>query len=205
MLSKHKILLLIGIALFLIVGIGFHFRAFFLISVIEPIALIIWTFWMLISSIDQRLCWGAVIALCVMVTFRLIPSSEPKLQNQVYAYEFRPQSQMDYWRGILGQGDHDILRGDLKNLLLKVLATSNKYQALESDEINIASTLLPVKTQEYLNNTGKRWSRSNWHSRQTFLSSLFLSVGRKKTKKELDIINEVVQWMETELDINYEK
>ena len=205
MLSKPKILLLIGIALFLIVGIGFHFRAFFLISVIEPIALIIWTFWMLISSIDQRLCWGAVIALCVMITFRLIPSSEPKLQNQVYAYEFRPQSQMDYWRGILGQGDHDILRGDLKNLLLKVLATSNKYQALESDEINIASTLLPVKTQEYLNNAGKKRPRSNWHSMQTFLSSLFLSVGRKKTKKELDIINEVVQWMETELDINYEK
>lgn len=209
MMGKRLKSLLIWIALFLAAGLIYHFRMFLLVNVIEPMALVIWTFWKLVCSLDQRACWGGVIVLFVMVTLRLIPSSEAQLQKPAYTYEARSQSQFDYWQGLIENGDHNCLRNDLKALLLKVIAKSNDFQVLESDEVNISFTTLSVETQEYLLTiTGRKrgvFQGSTCHSLKTFLSGLFQGLSRKTTKKEIDMINEVILWMENELDISYEK
>jgi len=205
--NKRYKYLIVWITILLIAGLLLHFRIFLFTNVIEPIALVFWTFWNVLSGIDQRLCWGGIIILCMIITFRLIPSSGDKLPRPAYNYAFRPPSKVDKWQGMIASGDHVLLRNELKNLLIDVLDQIGRYQAMESDEVKISYTLLPAETQEYLlNSETKRltFQGSFWHSLKTLLSSMFLWRDKKITKRELDIISEIIQWMETELDISYE-
>lgn len=205
-MSKPIRLLLIWIILFLLAGLILHYREIFVGNVIEPIALVIWALWNLVSSIDQRLWWGGVIVLSLMITLRLIPSSGAYLHNPAYSYESCPQSQFDFWQAMINSSDRNRLRSALKDLVLKVMAESSQYQSPDIDEVNLSSTSLSAETQAYLLEPGRKRTFFQGSPRlwlQYFVSGKFLGQGRSDIKKELDLINEIIHWMETELDIGY--
>lgn len=207
-MSKLKKMLLICIVLVLFAGLIYHFRMFFLSQIIEPIALVIWTFWNLLCSIDQRLLWGGVIAACVIIMFLMIPSSGDILTNPVYNYDFRPQGQIDYWQGIIEHGDDDRLRNELRSLLWKVLIQANLSQVSESEDVIIADTPLPAETREYLADKKRNqgfMKRPTWESVKSIFARIFPGWGGKKSKREIQKIKEIIQYLETELDISYEK
>lgn len=182
------------IIVFLPVVLIATFRVFLLPYVIEPIALLFWAIWRIISSVDQNIYWFLLIMTCTILVFRIIPSMGEETPNPVYSSRKKSLDRVEHWQKLikeaaLGKDENRRLHESLETLLKTVAAQEGVSETTAMKEIIIkGNTSVSLSTHRTLF-FGPRWFRQ-WESK-------FLPQNRT-------LIDETLRWMEIELELNHD-
>jgi hypothetical protein len=144
---------------------------------------------------------------------RVIPSEEGKPSKLSYSYSFRPPTRVDYWRkllidSVLGKNENEKIRKNIKELLVKAISQTDGISVIEAEksvEKRVAS--LSHSAHQYLFSSTTKGMRfqGNKFNNIYFLPRWLRKFGRKFTHHNNSVIDEILKYMETELEINDEK
>ena len=198
----------------LLVILVVSFRSFLMTNIVEPIALLFWALWRVITSVDQHIYWIALIVFCSILVLRLFPSGDDKPSGLIYNDRGKQLSRVEHWQtlmkdAVLGNDEGRRFHDSLKDLLISVVAQDERTDPFELEEV-VAKGEVPLSlaTQQYLFPPvgGHKKYHLNQKINIMFLTPRWL---RKWTGKfvhqDYTSIDETLQWMETELEINDEK
>lgn len=201
--------------LLLLVGLFIGFRSFLMSYIIEPIALLFWAVWRIISSVDQNLYWIVLIVICAILVIRMIPSEKEGSPSPSYLYTYKPPNRVEYWQTIidesnLGKHKSEYLRNRIKELTMTVISQVEQPATTELDEIVAAGIpSLPLEARQYLfpsNGEDGISSIKDDQLNRTIGIPRWLRRWRSKYLHQNNaMLDEVLTWMETELEINHEK
>ena len=94
--AKRNFFLLLFLGL--ILALGVIFRTFILADIIEPVALMFWAFWRLLSSVDQNVYWVLLVFLCLILAIRTLPP-EPEIHPEAsYIDRQKNIGRVGFWR-----------------------------------------------------------------------------------------------------------
>ncbi len=211
MIRKFLLSLLI---LFLFVSIVIIFRSFLMHYIIEPVALLIWLVWRIISSVDQNIYWIVLIVFCVIIFLRLIPPGNEKSHISAYNYTYEAFSRVEHWQRLiwdsaLGRIESEYLRDGLKELLIAVSAQNERSDTPDSEEVIAKGkvSLSPAARRYLFPSSGENRVSSINSQRNSlfFVPRQLRRWGRKFVHQDHTLIDEILSQMETELEINYEE
>ena len=209
-LKKYIIPLLI---LFLLTSLVVVFRSFLMTNVIEPVALLFWAVWRIVSSVDQNIYWVVLIFFCIYLIIRLIPSKTDNLPNSADDFTFKSLDRVESWQTLirdaaLGKNESEILQDRLKELYWTVSAEAEWSDSHVSNENKtLSQTSLPLAVQRYLYpSSGKQGMFSKMGQNISYLVPRPLRRwARINIYKDYALVDEILGLMETELEINHEK
>jgi hypothetical protein len=179
---------------FLLIVLIATFRAFLLPYIIEPIALLFWAFWRVISSVDQNIYWILLIVICAILVFRIIPSIRDGTPNPAYNGRKKSLNQVEHWQKLikeaaLGKDESRRFRESLETLLVTVAAQEEQSETTAIKEaISEGRNPLSFPTQRILL-FGPRWFRG-W--------------ANKFLPQDYTLIDETLRWMEIELELKHD-
>ena len=189
------------------------FRSFLMSYIIEPVALLFWLFWQIVSSIDQNIYWIVLIVICAILIIRIIPIRKGKPPNSAYDYTYMPVNRVEHWQKLimeaeLGRNEREYFRDSLKELLITVI-TQMERSFLSNSEKTVAerSASMPLAAQRFLFPlAGKDDVFSMDHQRDIkfLIPGWIKRWSRKYVPQDHSLIDETIRWMETELEINDE-
>ena len=198
----------------LLVSFFIGFRSFLLNYIIEPIALLFWAVWRIISSVDQNLYWIALIVICAILVIRLIPSEKDGPPSPSYIYTYKPPNRVEYWQTAidesnLGKHKSEYLRNRIKELTMTVISQVEQLATTEPEEIVAAGiSSLPPEARQYLFPPNRQDGTSSIKERlnyNAFVPRWLRRWRRKYFHQDNAMLDEVLTWMETELEIDHEK
>ena len=175
--------------LFLLVSLVIIFRSFLMAYIIEPVVLLCWVVWR-------------------------IPFGTDKSPHSAYDYTYNPLNRVEYWRSLiidadLGKNESEYLQDSMKELLITVTTQVERSDPTDSEEMIVkGSASLPLAAQEYLFPSRRKHGRFSIHHQPNikFLVPTWLRRWtRKFIHQDHSLVDEILRWMETELEINYEK
>jgi hypothetical protein len=195
------------LALALLVALVDSFRTFFVTNIIQPIALMCWAIWRIIISVDQSVYWIVLIVVCSIPVLRLIPRDNAHRPKAAYDYKYQTRNRVEYWKTLitdatLGKEDAENLRESLKKLLGSVIPhiegadPTDLEEATEIEKVPLSPRarrfLLSSNESKYLSiiSVSPRWLRK-WVA--------------KFTARDSTALNEILEWMETEMEISHDK
>jgi len=211
-MNKFKKSLSALFILILLVSFIVIFRSFLMIYIVEPIALLFWATWRIVSSVHQNIYWIILIALCIILMIRKLPFEGRKTSRLSYTYSYKPPARVDYWRilikdSILGKNENEWLRKYLKEILITVIAQTEGIPAMEVEKIvEKGMTPLSSSAHQYLfasNVKGKFYHEYKLNI-VYFLPRWLRRFGRKFIHQNNSVIDEILDYTETELEINDE-
>ena len=200
--------------LFLLVSLVIIFRSFLMAYIIEPVVLLCWVVWRILSGVDQNIYWIVLIVFCSILFIRLIPFGTDKSPHSAYDYTYNPLNRVEYWRTLiidadLGKNESEYLQDSMKELLITVTTQVERSDPTDSEEMIVkGSASLPLAAQEYLFPSRRKHGRFSIHHQRNikFLVPTWLRRWtRKFMHQDHSLVDEILRWMETELEINYEK
>ena len=190
------------------------FRSFLLTNIIEPIALLFWAFWRIITSVNQHVYWMALIVLCSMLFLRLFPSGDNKSSRSAYNDRGKSLNRVEHWQtlmkdSVLGNDKSRRLHDSLKDLLISIVAQGEEGDPIELEEF-VAKGKVPLSlaTQQYLYPPVERHGKFHLNQKINIMSLAprWLRKWRGKfVHQDYTSIDEILRWMETELEIDDEK
>jgi hypothetical protein len=213
-MEKFKKNFLPFLILLLLAGFFVSFRSFLMNYIIEPIALLFWAVWRILSSVDQNLYWIVLIIICAILVIRLIPSEKEGPPSPSYIYTYKPPNRVEYWQTIidessLGKHKSEYLRNRIKELTMTVIAQVGQPATAEPDEIVAAGIpSLPPEARQYLfpsNGEAGISSIKNQLNHNVFLPGWLQRWRSKHVHQNNAMLDEILTWMETELEIDHEK
>ena len=198
----------------LLVGLLISFRSFLMDNVIEPVALLCWAVWRIISSVDQNIYWIALIVICTILVVRLIPSEKDNSSSPALNQTYKPPNRVEYWQtlideAMLGKNKSEYLRYRMKELVMSIIAEVEQPATTEVNEM-IATKIpsLSLAAHQYLFPPDENHGTSPMKIRTniTVFSPKWLRRWQRKyTHQNNVVLDEILKWMETELEINDEK
>ena len=212
-MGRYKKFMLPTLLIVLFVILVVSFRSFLRANFIEPIALLLWTLWHVISSVDQHIYWVILIVICSILAIRLLPSGIEDSHESAYSRIDQSPSRVDYWQSLiknaaLGSDENERLHDNLKNLLLTVVAQDERAEPVEiEDVIAKGKTPLPLTTQRLLfPQNGTRWKFPvGQQLKFLYLGPRWLRRWTNKfVHQDYTLIDETLRWMEIELELNDE-
>ena len=203
---------LLVLSFFLGSAIGFH--SLIMTNIIEPIAVLLWAFWRIVSSVNQNNYWMILIVCCSILALRLVSAGNRNHPNSAYNYKHRVQSRVEYWQSLLTnammerQGvEH--LRSNLKELLISMVEQEEHSNPGNSEEfVSKGQTPLPISAHDFLFPPKRKYKM---FSGGYPLQLLFLTPGwfqrraGKFIQPDNTPIDEVLKWMESAMEINHDK
>ena len=213
-MEKFKKNFLPFLILLLLAGFFVSFRSFLMNYIIKPIALLFWAVWRILSSVNQNLYWIALIVICAILVIRLIPSEKEGPPSPSYLFTYKPPNRVEYWQTIidessLGKHKSEYLRNRIKELTMTVISQVEQPATTELDEIVAAGIpSLPPEARKYLfppnreDGTSSTKERLNYNA---FVPRWLRRWRRKYFHQNNAMLDEVLTWMETELEIDHEK
>ena len=194
----------------LLVGLLLGFHSFLMDNIVEPVALLFWAVWRIISSVDQHVYWFALIVFCAIFFIRLIPSEKDNSINPLYNQTYKPPNRVEYWQilideSMLGKNKSEYLRNRIKDLVITTISQVEQPATTEVDEI-IATGIpsLSPAARQYLFPPGDKHGTSPMknHTNNTVFVPKWLRRWQKKyTHQNNIVLDEILKWMETELEI----
>ena len=142
------------IAIVLLAAVVVIFRSFFMTYIIEPIALLFWVAWRLLASVDQNMYWMILIAACLILVIRLIPTESDNTSPVTYSY--RLPNRVEHWKTLItdarrGEEDLEALRESLKTLYMSARPQSEGPGRKSLEElISNREAPLSQKAQHFL-------------------------------------------------------
>lgn len=202
--------LVLGLFLSLVI----RFQSFIMINIIEPITIMLWAFWRIISSVNQNIYWIILIICCSILVIRLFPAENSNILNPTYNYKHRSQSRVEYWQSLLinAMMDKDgieYLRFNLKELLLCMIDQEQQSNPTSSEKVALlGKAALPISVQGFLFPSKQKhkfffgsvrlqhlFSTPRWFRRWT----------RKSIQPDNTSIDEALKWMESTMEISHDK
>jgi hypothetical protein len=193
--------LMLGGIVFLVV----RFRFFVLTNLIEPVAALCWTFWRVISGMDQKILWMFLIFSCSILVINFVFSESKKTFRSAYRDKPKPPDRVAYWQTLitnasLGGLEFESLRNDLKMLYLATIGVQADSIDFEEDSAD-AQTLSPGKAPQFL--FPPKGKKRPFYTRHRLNANLFVPKWlrrwtRRLSRRDYILIDEVLRWMETE-------
>lgn len=213
-LSRRAVISLLVAAIVLFLGMLFW--PFLLKNVIEPIALFLWLLLrILVLSIHQKYFWYALIFAAFLVLVRLLPEEQPVTGPQVYPETNATMNKIRFWRSLCMYTGHSVqeqetLKKELIHLLTSFYAadrrTSNNfgiYRALQQGEIPLPEEIHTFLFSQAPPESGGRIRSYFKLIRKTFRTRIRQWKGQERAE-HFRSIEEVLHFMETSLEINYD-
>ena len=198
----------------LLVVLLISFRSFLMDYVIEPIALLFWAIWRIISSVDQIVYWVVLIVFCAFLIIRLIPSEKDNSSNLAYSQMYKPPNRVEYWQtlideSMLGKNKSEYLRNRMKELVITIISQVEQPAITDVDEM-VATGIpsLPPAARQYLfppNGKDGISSIKDQLNNNVFVPRWLRRWRRKYIHQNNAMLDEILKWMETELEITNEK
>jgi hypothetical protein len=195
----------------LLVGLMFRFRSSLMTNIVEPIALLCWAAWRVVSSVDQMYYWMVLIVICLLLVSRLDLSREDVAPRSAYRHDPLPLSRLEHWKrliegGALGGNTQAYLREGLKVCFWNIAAPLDRANETPRDElIADAKASLPPNVRGFLYPPDGRDVTSTG-SRQPCIPDMVHRWIRRQMgmfySQNLAWIDETLRWMENELEIH---
>ena len=199
--------------LILFVSLVVSFRSFLMINIIEPIALMCWAVWRIVSSVDQNALWIILIVFCSILFIYLFLSGKDNITSSAYHDTYNSLNRVDYWRtqiknAALGKKENDELRDNLKELLITVIVREERSDSTDLEEIvEKGQVSLSLAAHQFLfSPKGKREIFSITHQLKAILLAprWLRKWTMKLIRQDNTSIDEIIRLMEAELEISYE-
>jgi len=199
--------------LLLFVSLVVIFRSSLLTNIVEPVVLILWLFWRILSSVDQSIYWVVLIIFSSILVIRIIPYRKEQPSNTAYDYSYTPVNRVEYWQKLLieadlGKNESEYLRDSLKELLISVITQVRRSDSSNPEEIIAErSASLPLEARRYLFPPGGKngtFYMDHQRNLRFFIPGWIRRWARKYVLEDYGLIDETINWMETELEINDE-
>lgn len=198
---------LVVLALFVSLVVGF--RSFLIANIVEPIALLCWAAWRIVSSVDQHIYWVMLIVLCSILVVRLVPSSKMDSPGLAYNYRYQLPDRVAHWQtrmkdAILGKDETEQLRDGLSNLLMSVIGQVERSDQKDLEELVAAGRipLSPAARQFLCPPQGKHGTVSLNHQ---LLPRWLRRWKGRFFHQDHTAIDEILKWMETEMEISHDQ
>jgi hypothetical protein len=178
--------LLAFLLLTLAAALVLFFQDFLMAYVFIPVAALGWAVWRMVGSLHQNVLWITLLLAGFILTIRLIPPKRDRPPSSAYQYDYKPPNRYENWRkqfadAARGKNERDYLRKNLEIL---------------SENFDHNRTPLPDAAARYLAGQSKK---------RGAISALVPGWLRKLTGSDFDqdspSINALLNWMETELEI----
>lgn len=190
----------------LFLGFAITFRAYLITNIFEPIAMLFWAAWRIVSSVHQNAYWIILIVICAIPVIRLIPFGQD-MPSSAYGDDYSSINRVEDWLMLvknapLGVDETEYLRNRLKRLL-RSTQQLERFPSAKPDE-----TSLPLTLRRFLFPTKDKHNKSPGDYR---LQLLFLTPKwfRRWAGKKLQInnteIDETLTWMESLMEINHDQ
>ncbi len=204
-----RLFLLLGILLVFTLG----FRAFALPYIVEPIATLLWAGWRVVLSVDQDVYWGLLIFLCALLVIRMFASAKSGPPTPESTDRHAPRTRVERWQALLedarsGGNQKAALRDAFRALLVSIIEQTepsppaNVAKALASQEI-----ALPAALHQYLfPRRSGGWTFNGQGLNLPGPAPQWLRRWlRIRTDPEPDTTEELVQWMESLMEITHDR
>jgi hypothetical protein len=214
MFSNRRQVLTLLLCLAVIVVLGFVFRLFVMDNIVQPITLVAWAVWRVISSVNQKIYWGFVIAISLFLVIRMIPPESPNIHNQIE--DDRPTAENGYstWLSKLASAISDRnsleeLKQRLVDLYSAFVVQKDKVSPMDVEEI-LRSKGLPISEGGQLFFSPKKSSlRAQFYEMKllfvTKISGIRMRQGDKMPAMLHEPIDELLNLMENHTEDEYEK
>lgn len=132
------------------------FWSFFMNNIVQPIMLIFWAVWRIILSVNQKIYWGALLAICFYLAIRMIPTDFPHPQHESEDHHSQAQNGYPSWLILLTSIMSDIsvlenLNKKIIDLYISVMAQRYKITSEDADKLTRSkNTSFPEKSQFFL-------------------------------------------------------
>ena len=190
------------------------FRSFLLTNIVEPVALLFWALWRIITSVDQHIYWSVLIVFCSILALRLIPSGNDSSSGSAYNDREKSLIRVEHWQtlmrnAVLGNDESRRLRDSLKDLLRSIAAQDERSESIELEDVLTKGEIpLSLAVQQYLfppaDTGGKFFINQKINPMLRSPRWLRKWIG-KFIYQDNTLIDEIIRWMETELEINDEE
>ena len=210
-MEMYKKSILPFLILALLTGLFVGFRSFLMDYIVEPIAYLFWAVWRIISSVDQNFYWIALIVICTILVIRLIPSEKDNSPNPAYKYKYKPPNRVEYWRTLIdesirGKNKNEYLRYKIEELTMTIITQVERPAATGANEVTTtkALSLSPTARQYLFPSNGEDGvsSLKNWLNNDVVIPRWLRRWRRKHIQQYKAILDEILKWMETELEIS---
>lgn len=213
-MDKLKRFVFLILVLSAFAGTTVGFRVFFMTKIIEPIAVLFWTAWRIIISVNQNIYWMILIVICSFLMFHLLPVRRENSSSPAYTYRYKSPNQVEYWQtlmeeSILGKEEGERLRINLENLFKSINAKPGRNVSSDLEE-NAANGQIPLPL---------RMKRCLFPSKQSdsvyFQNHHFgiMSIIPKRLRRwagkfisqDATAIDEILEYMETEMEMSHDR
>lgn len=197
-----------------LVGIAVDFRSFFMANIIEPIAVLCWAVWRIISSVNQNIYWMILIVICSILVIRLIPSGKAKLSNPAYYYRYMSPNRVEYWQklieeSILGKEEGERFRVNLENLLMSVTAKSGRVTSTDSGDVTAKGQMqLSLRATRFLlppKESNGAFSLNHHLDIRSFIPKRLRRWAGRFVPQDTTEIAEILDYMETEMEMSHDR
>lgn len=202
------------IVLSCLVGIAVEFRSFFVANIIEPIAVLCWTVWGIISSVNQNIYWMILIVICSTLMIRLIPSGKAKLSNPAYNYRYMSPNRVEYWKklieeSIFGKEEGERFRVNLENLLMSVTVKPGRVASTDSGDVTAkGQRQLSLRATRFLSPPKKGNGAFSLNHHLDIMSLIPKRLRRwagKFVPQDTTAIAEILDYMEVEMEMSHDR
>jgi hypothetical protein len=139
----------------------------------------------------------------------MLPFEEGKPSKFSYTYSYKPPTRVDYCRNlikdsVLGKNENEKLRKYLRELLVTVISQTEGITAMEVEKIiEKRTTSLSPTSHQYLfsSNVKRKLYHENKLNTVYFLPRWLRRLGRKSVHQNNSVIDEILNLMESELEI----
>lgn len=214
MFEQRRHVLSLFLCLVIFTALVVVFRSFIMNSIIQPITLVAWAGWRIISSVPQKIYWGITIAISVFLALRMFyaewpPESTPKKSYQPVAEEDSSSWSRTFKSALRDANSLNDLRRRLINLYLLVNPQENKTAPKTADEY-LRSHPLPVSRDTQLFFSSEKKTLIALISALklrllTGLPDLTINRGHKMPSVIFKPVDEILRLMENQMEINHEK
>lgn len=193
----------------LFLGSAIIFHTFLMTNIFEPIAMLVWAAWRIVSSVHQNIYWIILTLICSIPVIRLIPFRR-NTSGSAYRDDYSPIERVEDWLRLmknapLGMAETEYLRDSLKRLLISVQQLE-RFPSMKLDQIAVPEAeSLPLAVRRFLFPAKEKDKRSSGDFR---LQLLFLTPKwfRRWAGKVFQIDNPVIEgtltWMESLMEIS---
>jgi len=213
-MRSHKQLVLQILIMTLLVSLIIIFRAFIFTNIVRPVALLFWALWRIVSRVHQNIYWAILIVLCLILILRILPTGQDTSFSSIYNDRDKSLARVEHWQTLIkaaisGNDKNRLLSDSLRKLLISVISQDEQFNPTDLEKIiSTGGTPISLAAQQYIFPPGRRDRKVSIKQKITILL-LTPKWLRKWTGKfihqDYTSIDEILRWMETELEINNEK
>lgn len=180
--------------------------------IILPIATLFWQIWRILTGVDQAAYWVIVLLACLFMVIRLLPVRRETPPRPSYQISPKPPDRVAYWAILFaeaeqGKNGNEYLRSDLAELCMSLILQLERSDRTDTRKIlEEEQSSLPPEMHQYLfpvDENNDIFSTNGKTDFAAFVPRWLRSMNRKINASNGREVDDILDWMENELEINH--